>query len=243
MTAVSRSVGGRRDCRPGGHHQRAEGVVSGRPPRRGARRARGDGREARGDRPSTRDRQRLLGGGLPRAGGSLVATMRSEPRTFNPHAGRDFASSLVIGLTQARLLRINRATQQLEPWLAESYSCSTDAPGVHAEAAPRRHLLRRRAVHLGRRRLLVPGGLRREDRQPARRRAARRRQAARRHGARRADGRAHASRRSSARACACSTRCRSCRSTSWRRRSRPARCVSSGARPRRRPTSSASGRS
>ncbi len=63
----------------------------------------------------------------PARGGSLVATMRSEPRTFNPHAGRDFASSLVIGLTQARLLRINRATQQLEPWLAESYTCSADA--------------------------------------------------------------------------------------------------------------------
>ncbi|MFO7692441.1 MAG: ABC transporter substrate-binding protein [Vicinamibacterales bacterium] len=60
-------------------------------------------------------------------GGSLVATMRSEPRTFNPHAGRDFASTLVIGLTQARLVRINRATQQLEPWLAESYTCSADA--------------------------------------------------------------------------------------------------------------------
>jgi peptide/nickel transport system substrate-binding protein len=53
--------------------------------------------------------------------------MRSEPRTFNPHAGRDFASTLVIGLTQARLLRVNRATQQLEPWLAESYTCSPDA--------------------------------------------------------------------------------------------------------------------
>ena len=63
----------------------------------------------------------------PARGGSLVATMRSEPRTFNPHAGRDFASSLVIGLTQARLLRVNRATQQLEPWLAESYTCSADA--------------------------------------------------------------------------------------------------------------------
>jgi len=56
-----------------------------------------------------------------------VATMRSEPRTFNPHAGRDFASTLVIGLTQARLVRINRATQQLEPWLAESYTCSPDS--------------------------------------------------------------------------------------------------------------------
>ena len=62
----------------------------------------------------------------PVRGGSLVATMRSEPRTFNPHAGRDFASSLVIGLTHARLLRVNRATQQLEPWLAEKYACSPD---------------------------------------------------------------------------------------------------------------------
>ena len=60
-------------------------------------------------------------------GGSLVATLRSEPRTFNPHAGRDFASTVVIGLTQARLLRVNRATQQVEPWLAESYACSPDA--------------------------------------------------------------------------------------------------------------------
>jgi peptide/nickel transport system substrate-binding protein len=65
--------------------------------------------------------------GLPARGGALVATMRSEPRTFNPHAGRDFASTLVIGLTHARLLRVNRATQQVEPWLAESYTCSPDA--------------------------------------------------------------------------------------------------------------------
>jgi peptide/nickel transport system substrate-binding protein len=63
----------------------------------------------------------------PVAGGSLVATMRSEPRTFNPHAGRDFASTLVVSLTQARLVRINRATQQVEPWLAESYTCTPDA--------------------------------------------------------------------------------------------------------------------
>jgi peptide/nickel transport system substrate-binding protein len=63
----------------------------------------------------------------PVSGGSLVATVRSEPRTFNPHAGRDFASTLVISLTQARLVRINRATQQIEPWLAESYTCTPDA--------------------------------------------------------------------------------------------------------------------
>jgi len=63
---------------------------------------------------------------LPTRGGSLVATMRSEPRSFNPHSGRDFASSLFNQLTQARLVRINRATQQLEPWLAEKFGCTPD---------------------------------------------------------------------------------------------------------------------
>jgi len=63
---------------------------------------------------------------LPMRGGSLVATVRSEPRSFNPHAGRDFASHLVTQLLNAKLVRINRATQQLEPWLAETFACSTD---------------------------------------------------------------------------------------------------------------------
>ncbi|MEW5984598.1 MAG: ABC transporter substrate-binding protein [Acidobacteriota bacterium] len=60
----------------------------------------------------------------PRRGGALVATSRSEPRTFNPIAGRDFATHLAGTLMHARLLRINRATQQLEPALAERYSCT-----------------------------------------------------------------------------------------------------------------------
>ncbi|MDO8836796.1 MAG: ABC transporter substrate-binding protein [Vicinamibacterales bacterium] len=63
---------------------------------------------------------------VPARGGSLVATMRSEPRSFNPHAGRDFASVLVATLTQGRLVRINRATQQVEPALAESMTCTPD---------------------------------------------------------------------------------------------------------------------
>ena len=59
-------------------------------------------------------------------GGSLVATMRSEPRSFNPHSGRDFASHLVATITQGRLVRINRATQQVEPALAETLTCAAD---------------------------------------------------------------------------------------------------------------------
>ena len=63
---------------------------------------------------------------VPARGGALVATMRSEPRSFNPHAGRDFASQLVSLLTQARLVRINRFTQQLEQALAETSVCTAD---------------------------------------------------------------------------------------------------------------------
>lgn len=63
---------------------------------------------------------------LPTRGGNLVATMRSEPRSFNPHSGRDFATQLVTQLLNAKLVRINRATQQLEPWLAEKFGCLTD---------------------------------------------------------------------------------------------------------------------
>jgi peptide/nickel transport system substrate-binding protein len=63
---------------------------------------------------------------LPARGGSLVATMRSEPRSLNPHGGRDFATQLVTQLLNAKLVRINKATQQLEPWLAEKFGCSAD---------------------------------------------------------------------------------------------------------------------
>jgi peptide/nickel transport system substrate-binding protein len=65
-------------------------------------------------------------GAGPKPGGALVATSRSEPRTFNPIAGRDFATHLAGTLMHARLLRINRATQQLEAGLAERYSCTPD---------------------------------------------------------------------------------------------------------------------
>ena len=62
----------------------------------------------------------------PAGAGSLVVTMRSEPRSFNPHMGLDFASHLIGMLLNARLVRINRVTQQLEPSLAEAYTCAAD---------------------------------------------------------------------------------------------------------------------
>jgi len=54
----------------------------------------------------------------------MVSTIRSEPRTFNRLTGRDTVTDTIGLLTQARLVRINRATDELEPWLAESWTVS-----------------------------------------------------------------------------------------------------------------------
>ena len=62
----------------------------------------------------------------PRRGGQLVTTVRAEPRTFNRIAVRTQSAELLSVLTQARLVRVNRATFELEPWLAERWDSSPD---------------------------------------------------------------------------------------------------------------------
>jgi peptide/nickel transport system substrate-binding protein len=64
----------------------------------------------------------------PIRGGSLVASLRSEPRTFNrlaPNANQA-AVDAVTRLAHAPLVRLNRVTDQPEPWLAEKWSVSPD---------------------------------------------------------------------------------------------------------------------
>jgi len=64
----------------------------------------------------------------PIRGGSLTASLRSEPNTFNrfaPNAAQA-AVDAVFRLTQATLVRINRATGEPEPWLAEKWITSPD---------------------------------------------------------------------------------------------------------------------
>jgi peptide/nickel transport system substrate-binding protein len=60
-------------------------------------------------------------------GGDLVVSMRTEPASFNRLAkSRDSSTTLVSTLTQAKLVRINQVSRQVEPWLAESWTRSAD---------------------------------------------------------------------------------------------------------------------
>src|SRR5262245_43410085 len=60
------------------------------------------------------------------AGGTLNAALRADPRSFNPLTATDASSSLVGRLLHASLVRVNRTTDQVEPWLAERIDSSPD---------------------------------------------------------------------------------------------------------------------
>ena len=52
-------------------------------------------------------------GGAVTRGGEIVASVHSEPRTFNRFVASDSTTDLVATLTQARLVRLNRVTQEI----------------------------------------------------------------------------------------------------------------------------------
>jgi peptide/nickel transport system substrate-binding protein len=59
-------------------------------------------------------------------GGQLVASIRAVPRSFNRLVAREQTAELLSLLTQGRLVRINRSTFELEPWLAEKWDTAPD---------------------------------------------------------------------------------------------------------------------
>ena len=59
-------------------------------------------------------------------GGQLVASIRAVPRSFDWIVSREQTTELLSFLTQGRLVRINRATFDLEPWLAERWETASD---------------------------------------------------------------------------------------------------------------------
>ena len=68
----------------------------------------------------------VVPGEVGHTGGRLVVSLRSEPKTLNPLTAVDAPSREVIGVMQADLVHINRATQLTEPGLAESWKFSAD---------------------------------------------------------------------------------------------------------------------
>jgi len=64
----------------------------------------------------------------PARGGSLTASIRSEPKTFNRFAPGALLApvDVVSRLVHATLVRINRVTGEAEPWLAEKWTTSAD---------------------------------------------------------------------------------------------------------------------
>ena len=68
----------------------------------------------------------VLPGEMGRSGGRVVVSLRAEPKTLNPLIAVDAPSREVIGVMQADLVHINRATQLTEPALAKSWKVSPD---------------------------------------------------------------------------------------------------------------------
>ncbi len=68
----------------------------------------------------------VVPGEVGRPGGRLVVSLRGEPKTLNPLIAADARSREVIGVMQADLVHINRATQLTEPALAKSWKVSAD---------------------------------------------------------------------------------------------------------------------
>lgn len=56
----------------------------------------------------------------------LLVSVRTEPRNFTRLETREETTDLVALLIHAGLVRINRTTDDVEPWLAESWSVSAD---------------------------------------------------------------------------------------------------------------------
>ena len=82
--------------------------------------------EATPQQKNTNEELLVVPGDAGHSGGRLVVSLRGEPKTLNPLIAADARSREVIGVMQADLVHINRATQLTEPALAKSWKISAD---------------------------------------------------------------------------------------------------------------------
>ena len=66
------------------------------------------------------------GSAAPQRGGELVASLRDEPAFYNRYVDNQASAETIALLTHARLVRVNRDTDEVEPMLAESWTSSND---------------------------------------------------------------------------------------------------------------------
>jgi peptide/nickel transport system substrate-binding protein len=63
---------------------------------------------------------------MPVRGGAAVGSTRTDPRSFNRVVHNQIATEIYSMLAQGKLVRVNRESQELEPWLAERWTASPD---------------------------------------------------------------------------------------------------------------------
>jgi len=80
----------------------------------------------RAQSPSTGEELLISNASLGHAGGRIVVSLRSEPKTLNPVISADISSREVISQMMGDLIHVNRITQTTEPALAREWKVSHD---------------------------------------------------------------------------------------------------------------------
>ncbi len=80
-----------------------------------------------GTQPDAEDGVELVFSEKATRGGTLRSSLRSEPRTFNRLVDRFVPTDIYTFMTSSKLVRLNRATQEVEPSLAEKWQVSPDS--------------------------------------------------------------------------------------------------------------------
>ena len=81
---------------------------------------------SRGRRSESTGSSTASSSAAPSRGGELIASLRSDPTTYNRFVDDSTPGEALALLTQATLVFVNRATDTLDPWLAESWTESAD---------------------------------------------------------------------------------------------------------------------
>ena len=63
---------------------------------------------------------------ISQSAGTVVSSIRGEPRSFNRYVARDLTTEVITLLLHAPLVRIDRVSQQLQPALAEHWTLLPD---------------------------------------------------------------------------------------------------------------------